>query len=66
MSIKMRGFPFEIRDLVLNSETLNAMLETEQIIAEYNNGTRTPKSFSNAHEIFSAMDLEDEAGGESE
>ena len=66
MSIKMRGFPFEIRDPVLNAETLNAILETEQILAEYNNGIRTPKSFENAHEMFSAMDLEDEAEGESE
>jgi hypothetical protein len=30
------------------------------------NGTRNPKSFANAREMFSAMDLEDEAEGEGE
>ena len=61
MSIKRRGFPFEIREPGLNSETLSAMQETEQIIEEYENGLRTPKPFSNAGEMFAAMDLEDEA-----
>ena len=61
MSIKWRGFPFEIRDPKLNSETLSAIQETEQIIEEYANGVRTSKSFSNAREMFAAMDSEDEA-----
>ncbi|MCL2674262.1 MAG: type II toxin-antitoxin system RelB/DinJ family antitoxin [Defluviitaleaceae bacterium] len=63
MSIKQRGFPFEIREPRLNVETLSAMQETEQILDEYNNGTRTPKSFSNAREMFAAMDAEDEHDG---
>ena len=66
MSIKRHGFPFEIRELKLNAETLSAMQETEQILEEYNNGSRTPKSFSNAREMFAAMDLEDEAEGNNE
>ena len=61
MSIKRRGFPFEIREPQLNAETLSAMQETEQILEEYANGSRAPKSFSNAREMFAAMDLEDQA-----
>lgn len=61
MSIKRQGFPFEIREPQLNANTLLAMQETEQIIEEYSNGARMPKSFSNAHEMFAAMDLEDKA-----
>ena len=63
MSIKWNGFPFEIREPKLNSDTLLAIQETEQILAEYSNGNRVPKSFSNAHEMFAAMDAEDEAEG---
>ena len=61
MSIKWCGFPFEIRNPTLNTEALLAIQETEQIVAEYKNGTRTPRSFANACEMFSAMDHEDEA-----
>jgi len=61
MSIKQRGFPFEIREPQLSAETLLAMQETEQILDEYSNGSRTQKSFSNAREIFAQMDAEDEA-----
>ena len=64
MSIKRRGFPFEIREPKLNAETLLAMQETEQILEEYENGLRIPKLFSNAQEMFAAMDLEDEAEDE--
>ena len=64
MSIKQQGFPFEIREPKFNAETLSAMQETEQIIEEYKNGSRTPKPFSNAREMFAAMDLEDEAEGD--
>ena len=61
MSIIWRGFPFEIRDLKLNNETLLAMQETEQIIEDYKNGSRVPKHFSSAREMFAHMDSEDEA-----
>ncbi len=64
MSIKRNGFPFEIREPKLNADTLLAMQETEEILDEYSNGTRKPKSFSNAREMFAAMDLEDEAEGD--
>jgi DNA-damage-inducible protein J len=66
MSIKRHGFPFEIREPKLSSDTLLAIQETEQIIDEYSNGSRIPKPFSNAHEMFAAMDLEDEAEGDDE
>ena len=64
MSIKRNGFPFEIREPKFNADTLSAMQETEQIIKEYSNGSRMPKPFSNAREMFAAMDLEDEADGD--
>jgi len=60
MAIKQQGFPFEIREPKLKSETLLAIRETEQILDEYENGTRPPRSFSNAKEMFAAMDVEDE------
>ena len=66
MSIKQRGFPFEVREPRFNAEALMAMQETEQILDEYKNGTRTPKAFTSAREMFAAMDLEDEAEGEDE
>lgn len=59
MSIKQCGFPFEIREPKLNSETILAMQETEQILVEYSNRTRTAKPFANAREMFAAMDAED-------
>ena len=61
MSIKMRGFPFEIREPKLNAQTLLAIKETELILDEYSRGTRIQKPFSNARDMFSAMDAEDEA-----
>ena len=63
MSIKRCGFPFEIREPKLNAETLAAIQEAEQILEEYSNGSRTPKPFSNASEMFAAMDEEDAAAG---
>lgn len=61
MSIKQHGFPFEIRSPKLNAETLSAMQETEQILEEYDNGSRSVKTFTNARDMFAAMDLEDES-----
>ena len=66
MSIKRRGFPFDVRDPKLNVETLIAIEETEQILTEYRNGSRTQKPFANAREMFSAMDAEDEMEGDGE
>ena len=66
MSIKWRGFPFEIRDPKLNAETLSAIQETEQIIEGFANGSRAPKRFSSASEMFAAMDVEDGAEREHE
>jgi hypothetical protein len=42
------------------------MQETEHILEEYSNGSRAPKPFSNARDMFAAMDLEDEAEGSNE
>ena len=61
MSIKRNGFPFEVREPKLNSDTLLAIQETERILEEYSAGVRMPKPFTNAHEMFAAMDLEDAA-----
>ena len=66
MSIKQQGFPFEIRNPKFNADTLSAMQETEKILEEYSNGFRAPKSFSNAREMFEAMDSEDEAETDNE
>ena len=63
MSIKWQGFPFEIRNPKLNAQTILAMQETEQILDEYNSGTRTPRTFTNARGMFAAMDAEDIAEG---
>ncbi|MCL2056823.1 MAG: type II toxin-antitoxin system RelB/DinJ family antitoxin [Oscillospiraceae bacterium] len=59
MSIKQCGFPFEIREPKLKAETLLAMQETQQILSDYENGLRTARQFTNAKEMFEAMDLED-------
>ena len=66
MAIKQNGFPFEVREPKLNADTLSAMQETEQILEEYSNGSRAPRPFSNAREMFAAMDSEDEAEGNNE
>ena len=66
MSIKLRGFPFEIREPRFNADVLLAIQEAEQIVDEYNSGTRMQREFSNACDIFSAMDKEDEAEGNDE
>lgn len=58
-SILHHGFPFELREPRLKAEVLQAMEETEQILREYADGTRTPKPYTNAREMFAAMDLED-------
>ena len=65
MSIKQRGFPFEIREPKINADMLFAMQETEQILEEYESGARKLKPFSSARDMFAAMDLEDEAEGDS-
>ena len=64
MSINKCGFPFEVRNPKLNAETLLALQETEQILDEYNNGSRKQKTFINASEMFAAMDAEDEIENE--
>ena len=66
MSIKWSGFPFEVRNPKLNAETILAMQEAEQIATDYDNGSRAPKSFANAREMFAEMDAEDEAEKEDE
>ena len=66
MSIKWSGFPFEVRNPKLNAETILALQEAEQIANDYDNGSRMPKSFANAREMFASMDAEDEAEKEDE
>jgi hypothetical protein len=47
-------------NMILKTETLLAIQETEQIIEGYVSGTRTLRPFSNASEMFAVMDMEDE------
>jgi DNA-damage-inducible protein J len=63
MSIKWQGFPFEIRSPKLNAQTISAIQETEQILNDYNSGVRTPRTFTNARDMFAEMDAEDIAEG---
>ena len=60
-SILHCGFPFELRQLKPNSELQQAMEETEQILKEYSDGNRKTNAFASAHEMFYAMDIEDQA-----
>jgi len=66
VSIKQRGFPFDVREPALSAEALYAIQETEQILEEYANNSRISKTYANAREMFAAMDLEDAAEGENE
>jgi len=59
MSIKWQGFPFEVRNPKLKTQTILAMEEAEQILSEYDSGVRTPNVFADASEMFAAMDAED-------
>jgi len=64
MSIKWSGFPFEVRNPQLKAETILAIQETDEMVEEYNNGMRMPRTFTNAREMFEAMDAEDKAEGD--
>ena len=50
-AILRHGFPFELREPRLNSDVLQAMEETEQLLREYANGTRKPEPYTNAHDL---------------
>jgi len=50
-SIIEHGFPFDVRAPKPNAELLRAIEETEQIIREYEDGTRKPKPFTSAREM---------------
>ena len=62
-SIRHNGFPFEVREPVPNARLLAAMEETEQILKEYEDGTRERPTYTTVREMFAAMDAEDEAEG---
>ncbi|MCL2188920.1 MAG: type II toxin-antitoxin system RelB/DinJ family antitoxin [Defluviitaleaceae bacterium] len=61
------GIPFDLIVRAPNAQLHEAMEETEQILAEYANGTRKAKPFLNAkamlEEMNAAMDAEDAAEG---
>jgi len=59
MSIKWEGFPFGVRNPKLNTKTILAIEETEQILEEYDSGVRPLNTFTNAREMFAAMDKDD-------
>ena len=49
-SIMENGLPFEVRERRPNARLLAAMEETEQVLKEYEDGTRTPKPVGNIAE----------------
>jgi len=53
------GLPFDLRYKQPNAELLLAVSEAEQIIDEHKHDTQKRKSYKNASEMFTAMDLED-------
>jgi DNA-damage-inducible protein J len=59
-SIKFHGFPFEVRNPRPKKELLEAIAETEQMINEYENGTRKPQGFATARELMKYLMSEDE------
>ena len=61
-AILRNGFPFELREPRLNSDVLNAMEETEQLLIEYANGTHKPEPFTNAHELLQDILNEEDEG----
>ena len=50
----------ELRVQRFNSKVLQAMEETNQILEEYANGTRTPESFTSAIDLIQEILNEDE------
>ncbi|MCL2055098.1 MAG: type II toxin-antitoxin system RelB/DinJ family antitoxin [Oscillospiraceae bacterium] len=52
--------PLDLHERKPNASLLKAIEEAEQIIEEYKAGTRKPRFYANAREMFEAMDLEDE------
>jgi len=61
MSIQWDGFPFNVRNTKLKSDTLLAMHEAEAILESYDRGTRIPRAYTNTSEMFAIMDAEDAA-----
>jgi DNA-damage-inducible protein J len=62
MAVIRHGFPFEIANPKLRVETMQAIQETEEIIKQYENGTRTGKTYTNAREFL--QDILDEEDGD--
>ena len=60
-AILRHGFPFELREPRFNSDVLQAMEETEQLLREYSNGTRKPEPFTDAHDLLQEI-LNEEDG----
>ena len=59
-AVLRHGFPFELREPRLNSDVLQAMEETEQLLIEYANGTRKPKPYTNAHDLLQEILIEED------
>jgi len=62
-AIMEHGLPFDVHTVSYSAELLEAIQETEQIIAEYDANIRLPRSFASANEMTKAMDEEDAAEG---
>ena len=62
MSIKRRGFPFEVNLLEPKQRLLESMREADEIAAQIRAGIRKP--YATVAEMNAAMDAEDAAEGE--
>jgi DNA-damage-inducible protein J len=61
MSIHSRGFPFDVRNPRMKTETLQAIQEAEQIAVEHKMGLRLSGLHTDAKSLFATMDAEDAA-----
>ena len=61
-SIMERGLPFDVRYPKFNAETLQAMQETEEVLAEYTGGKRKPEPFINARDMLQEILSEEDEG----
>ena len=63
-SINRNGLPFAVKrtkDRIPNASLLAAMEETEQLIREYENGTRTPQPFTSVRNFLQEIINKDDA-----
>ena len=59
-AIMVHGFPFDVRNPKPRENLLEAMRETEQILAEYKAGTRKAKPFTSGHDLIQEILAEED------